>query len=96
MESENDQQSSALFDGNLDKVQVHRILEGMFMQQVMELLGPCFRQQKRSSCFECCSLQLDNKSSPSESIPEIVAREPQVESPSDLDCVKSEILKRTG
>jgi len=83
----------------LEKEEIHRILEGLFMQQVLALLSPCFKKSRQSSSrqssesiptgsFDMCS--------PSDSIPEIVSQASQPDSLPDLECVWSEILQRTG
>ena len=86
------------------------MLEGLFMQQAMELLGPCFKTRRRHSstpddrsCSSQISSQMVDLSSPSESIPEIVGAVPEIVgavSQSDevlnLDFVMSEISQRIG
>jgi hypothetical protein len=87
----------------LEKAEIHRILEGMFMQQVMDILIPCFKRTYRSSSdleTQSSHANMDDLSSPSESIPVTVA--PDVREPNQagqtihLDDICSEISSRTG
>jgi hypothetical protein len=86
----------------LEKVEIHRILEGMFMQQVMGFLSPCFKRIDRSSMDSTTQsnhANIDDLSSPSESIPVTVApdRESyQADQTIHLDSICSEISSRTG
>lgn len=88
----------------LEKAEIHRILEGMFMQQVMDFLIPCFKRTYRSSSdleTQSSHANMDDLSSPSESIPVTVApdsvREPnQAGQTIHLDDICSEISSRTG
>jgi hypothetical protein len=79
------------------------MLEGLFMQQAMELLGPCFKTRRRHSstpddrsCSSQISSQMVDLSSPSESIPEIVGAVSQSDEVLNLDFVMSEISQRIG
>lgn len=101
MERGNSQQSPACLEPILDKSEIHKILEGMFLQQVMDVLSPCLKiRHSQSSVAD--SLDSENHTSqlvdsPSESMPEIVGTmASQILPTSDLDFVKSEILQRTG
>jgi hypothetical protein len=87
----------------LDKVEIHRILEGMFMQQVLALLLPCFKKSNRSSREATLPHSEDavDFSSPSDSFPVIASQSTQQHSDHErgqpaLDFVMSEISLRTG
>ena len=84
----------------LEKVEIHRILEGMFMQQVLALLLPCFKKPIRSSREATLPNSEDavDFSSPSDSFPAISTQSTQHHSDHepDLDFVMSEISLRTG
>jgi hypothetical protein len=104
MECRYSQQSPEFSERTLDKQEIHRILEGLFMQQVMELLGPCFKTRRTSTSDDrSCSSQMVDLSSPSESIPEIVGAVPEIvgavaqsDEVLNLDFLMSEISQRIG
>ena len=85
----------------LEKEEIHRILEGIFMQQVLALLGPCLKKTRQSASrqsSESIPTSSVDMCSPSDdhSIPEIVSQAAQPDRLPDLECVWSEILQRTG
>jgi hypothetical protein len=99
MDQEMSQLPPAHCERILDKTEIHRILEGMFLHQVMDLLSPCFKVRQSHDSdghFDKCSSQMADLSSPSESLPKILEPTSQFNLKSALDFIKLEISQRTG
>jgi hypothetical protein len=83
----------------LEKSEIQRILEGIFMQQALALLSPCFKKSQRNASDEGRSstpAHAVDLCSPSESMPEIVSQRSHADPAPNLEFVWSEISQRTG